>query len=232
MLNMLKLKTSPNHSKSLILGSQHSSSSNFTIFEKINSNRLKLPPHNLYILGNVPCFCPGKKIFILTLHTLRQSLDWPLISVLTSPNSSTRCMVAHWKKFHIILYLLWFMRKLLIVQILERWLLAGKNVPYKFLDDIASKLSTLHAVNRQFVCWQKNSQLLKLTIAWTMDPKKGYPRLHIVTHLCQFMGQNSEIWGGPKNLTKIWKNGTFGLKALPDPPSVSHPPQEWYHHVA
>ena len=28
-----------------------------------------------YILGNVSCFCPGKKIFILTLHTLRQSLD-------------------------------------------------------------------------------------------------------------------------------------------------------------
>ena len=38
MLNMLKLKTSPNHSKSLILGSGDSFSSNFNIFEKNNSN--------------------------------------------------------------------------------------------------------------------------------------------------------------------------------------------------
>ena len=32
-------------------------------------------------------------------------------------------------------------------------------------------------------------------------------------------------FGGPKNSTKILKNGTFGLKAPPDTPRVSHPPE-------
>ena len=75
MLNMLKLMASPNHSKSLILGSRDCFLSNFNIFEKINSKHLILQPQNLKILKNVPRFGPGKKFFILTLHTHRQSLD-------------------------------------------------------------------------------------------------------------------------------------------------------------
>ena len=75
MLNMLKLKTSPNHSKSLILGSRDSFLSNFNIFEKINSNYLTLQPQNPKILGTVPHFRPDKNVFILTLHTHRQSFD-------------------------------------------------------------------------------------------------------------------------------------------------------------
>ena len=47
MLNMIILKTSPNHSKSLNLGSGDSFSSNFTIFEKNNSNCLTLEAANL-----------------------------------------------------------------------------------------------------------------------------------------------------------------------------------------
>ena len=43
-----------------------------------------LQPRNPYILRDVPHFCPGKNFFILTLHTLRQPLDWPLIPILTS----------------------------------------------------------------------------------------------------------------------------------------------------
>ena len=43
-----------------------------------------LQSYNLYILRNVPRFHPSKNVFNLTLHTLRQSLDWPLISILTS----------------------------------------------------------------------------------------------------------------------------------------------------
>ena len=39
------------------------------------SNWPMLQLRNPYILGNVPCFCPGKEFFILTLHILRQSLD-------------------------------------------------------------------------------------------------------------------------------------------------------------
>ena len=39
------------------------------------SNQLTLQLRNPYILENVPRFRPGKKFFILTLHTVRQSLD-------------------------------------------------------------------------------------------------------------------------------------------------------------
>ena len=49
-------------------------------------------------------------------------------------------------------------RKSLITQILERWLLVAKKVPYKFPNNIASKLSTLHAVNWLFVCQPKNAE--------------------------------------------------------------------------
>ena len=66
-------------------------------------------------------------------------------------------------------------------------------------------MSNLYAVNRQFMCWPQNGQLqwpiTRMTIAQTPDPKKNCSiSLHIVTHLCQFMVQNSEIWGS-KNPT-------------------------------
>ena len=36
-------------------------------------------------------------------------------------------------------------------------------------------------------------------------PKKNCSvSLHVLTHLCQFMAQNFEIWGGQKNLTTFW----------------------------
>ena len=50
-----------------------------------------LQPRNLKILENVPRFHPIKNFFILTLHTLRQSLDWPLISILTSQPMHKMC---------------------------------------------------------------------------------------------------------------------------------------------
>ena len=53
------------------------------------------------------------------------------------------------------------MRKPLIAQILKRWLLVGKKVPYKFSNDIQSKLSTLHGVNQQFVCRAKNGKFFE-----------------------------------------------------------------------
>ena len=99
MLNILKLKASQNHSKSLILGSRDSFLSNFKIFEKINSNHSTLQPQNLKILENVPCFRPSKKFFILTLHTHKQSLDWPLISILTSQPIHEACS-SPWKTSH------------------------------------------------------------------------------------------------------------------------------------
>ena len=35
----------------------------------------------------------------------------------------------------------------------------------------------------------------------TRPQKKLFLHLHFVTYLCQFMTQNSEIWGGQKNPT-------------------------------
>ena len=89
--------------------------------------------------GNVGRFHPGNFFFILTLHTLRQSLDWPLTSFSTSQPKHGTCSNPSKKISHN------FMsspitRKLLIAQILERWLLVAKKVSYKFPNNIASKL--------------------------------------------------------------------------------------------
>ena len=110
--------------------------------------RLRKP----YILKNVPHFCRGKFFFILTLHTL-QLLDWPLMSISTSQPINETCSSLS-KKF----MSSQFKRKLLIAQILKRWLLVAKQVPYKFPNNIASKLLTLHAVNWWFVCQPKNAE--------------------------------------------------------------------------
>ena len=41
--------------------------------------------------------------------------------------------------------------------------------------------------------------ITRMTIARTPDPpQKSFISLHVVTHLCQFMAQNSEIWGVKK----------------------------------
>ena len=75
MLNMIILKTSPNHSKSLNLGSGDSFPSNFTIFEKNNSNCSTLGAANQKSHKDVPRFGPNHDFLILTLHTLKASLD-------------------------------------------------------------------------------------------------------------------------------------------------------------
>ena len=85
MLNMLKLKTSPNHSKSLILGSRDSFSS------KNNSNRLTLQAISWKFTEMCPVSAWVKIFFILTLHTYRQSLGWPLTTILTSQPIHEMC---------------------------------------------------------------------------------------------------------------------------------------------
>ena len=42
-----------------------------------------------------------------------------------------------------------------------------------------------------------------MSIAWTLDPKKSSLNVHIVTHLYQFMTQNSEIGGEGKKIPTI-----------------------------
>ena len=53
-----------------------------------------------------------------------------------------------------------------------------------------------------------------MAITWTLDAKKNKKssvNSHINTYLCQFMAQNSEIWGVKKivELFDILKIGTF-----------------------
>ena len=105
-------------------------------------------------------FRPSHFFFILTLHTLRQWSDWPLMSISTlQPKHETRSGPS--KKISRNYTSRQFTRKPLITEILERWLLVGKKVPYKFPNDIASKLSTLHGVNQQFVCRPKMANLFE-----------------------------------------------------------------------
>ena len=117
-------------------------------------------PTEKKIQGGMGRFRPHHFFFILTLHTLRQWLDWPLISVSTLQPKHEVCSGPS-KKISQNFTSCQFTRKPLIVEILKRWLLVGKKVPYKFPNDIASKLSTLHGVNWQFVCRPKNGKFFE-----------------------------------------------------------------------
>ena len=93
-------------------------------------------------------------------------------------------------------------------RILKRCLLIGRKVLYKSPNDIPFKLLTLHAINGWFVF----PRITQTAIARTPDPKKIKQKtvhsfsFHIVTPLCQFMAQNSEIWGvkGPCGLYPLY----------------------------
>ena len=153
---MLKLETSPNHSKSLISGSRDSFLSNFNTFEKINSNHLTLLPRNPKMLGNVPHFCPSKFFFILTLHTHRQSLDWPLISILTSRLIHEACS-GPWKTSHMFsIY-----EKTVSHKTSRKVSFGSYRGPLQIPIDIGPMSSTLHAVNGQFVFQPEKGQVLK-----------------------------------------------------------------------
>ena len=156
MLNMLQLKTSPNHSKSLILGSRDSFLSNFNIFEKNYSNHLMLWPRNSKILRNVPHFRPSKNFFILTLHTHRKSLDWPLISVLTSQPIYKACS-SPWKTSHMFsIY-----EKTINRKNSQKVSFGSYRGPLQIPIDIGPMSLTLHAVNGRFVFWPQKGHLLE-----------------------------------------------------------------------
>ena len=64
--------------------------------------------------------------------------------------------------------------------------------------------------------------ITRTAIARRPDPppkKNSSISLHVVTHLCQFMAQNSEIWGVKKirqlfGISKILKNGHFSAQQM------------------
>ena len=156
MLNMLKLKASPNHSKSLILGSKDFVLSNFDIFENINSNHLMLQPQNPKILRNVPCFCPSKNFFILTLHTRRKSLDWPLISILTSQPIHEMCS-SPWNTSHMFsIY-----KKTVNHKTSQKVSFGSYRGSLQIPIDIGPMSLTLHAVNRWFLFRPRKGHLLE-----------------------------------------------------------------------
>ena len=55
-----------------------------------------------------------------------------------------------------------------ITEILKKWLLVAKKVPYKFPNDIPLQMSTLHVVNGRFI-FRQNTET---AIARTLHPKK------------------------------------------------------------
>ena len=110
------------------------------------SNHLTLRPRNPKIHGNVPRFRPDKIFFILTLHTHRQSLDWPLISILTSQPIHEACS-GPWKASHMFsIY-----EKTINHKTSRKVSFGSYRGPLQIPIDIAPMSSTLHAINRQFV---------------------------------------------------------------------------------
>ena len=120
------------------------------------SNHLMLRPWNPKIHGNVPDFCPDKNFFILTLHTPRQSLDWRLISILTSQPIHEACS-GPWKTSHM------FSIYEKTVNHKTSWKVSFGSYrgPLQIPIDIRPMSSTLHAVNGQFVFWPRKGHLLE-----------------------------------------------------------------------
>ena len=120
------------------------------------SNCSTLRPLNPKIHGNVPHFCPSKNFFILTLHTHRQSLDWPLISILTSKPIHEVCS-SPWKTSHMFsIY-----EKTVNRKTSQKVSFGSYRGPLQIPIDIGPMLLTLHAINGWFVFQSQNGQLLE-----------------------------------------------------------------------
>ena len=120
------------------------------------SNCLMLRPWNPEIHGNVPHFHPNKHFFILTLHTHRQFLDWPLISILTSQPIHKMCS-GPWNTSHIFL----IYEKTVNHKTFQKVSFGNYRDPLQIPIDIGPMLSTLHAVNGWFVFRPQKGHLLK-----------------------------------------------------------------------
>ena len=120
------------------------------------SNHSMLWPWNPKIHRNVPCFCPDKFCFILTLHTHRKSLDWPLISILTFQPIHKACG-SPWKTSHMFsIY-----EKTVNCKTSQKVSFGSYRGPLQIPIDIGPMSSTLRAVNRQFVFWYQKGHLLE-----------------------------------------------------------------------
>ena len=120
------------------------------------SNRSTLRPRNPKIHRNVPNFCPNKNFFILTLHIYWQSLDWPLISILTSQPIHEVCS-GPWKTSHMFL----IYEKTVYCKTSWKASFGSYRGPLQIPIDIGPMSSTLHAVNGRFVFWPQKGHLLE-----------------------------------------------------------------------
>ena len=110
------------------------------------SNRSMLRPRNPKTHRNVPRFHPGKIFFILTLHTHRQSLDWPLISILTSQPIHKVCS-GPWTTSHMFsIY-----KKTVNRKTSQKVSFGSYRGPLQIPIDIGPMSSTLHDINGRFV---------------------------------------------------------------------------------
>ena len=122
---MLKFKTSPNHSKSLILGSRDSFLSNFIIFEKIQitwhySPKTRKSSEMCPVSAPVKIFSFWHYIPIDNHWTDHSYQFWP-------PNPYMRHAAAHERQ----VICSQITRKPLIAKLLKRCLLVATGVPYK-----------------------------------------------------------------------------------------------------
>ena len=120
------------------------------------SNPSTLRPRNPKIHGNVPRFCPNKHFSILTLHTNRQSLDWPLISILTSQPIHEVCS-SPWKTSHMFsIY-----EKTVNCKTSRKVSFGSYRGPLQIPIDIGPMSLTLHAVNGRFMFRPRKGHLLE-----------------------------------------------------------------------
>ena len=150
-----------------------------------------LQPRNPKIFGNVPHFCPSKNFFILTLHTHRQSLDWPLISILTSQPTHEACS-GPWKTSHMFL----IHQKTINHKTSWKVSFGSYRGPLQIPIDIGPMLSTLHARNMICVSAPKGP-LTRAAITRTVVNMEFCLNFHStksdrLTPSCKFIGQNSE----------------------------------------
>ena len=120
------------------------------------SNRSMLWLQNPKIHGNVPRFHPDKNFFILTLHTHRQSWDWPLMSILTSQPIHKACS-GPWTTSHMFL----IYEKTINHKTSWKASFGSYRGPLQIPIDIGPMSSTLHAVNGWFVFQPQKGHLLE-----------------------------------------------------------------------
>ena len=120
-------------------------------------------PWNPKILRNVPHFRPSKNFFILTLHTHKQSLDWPLISILTSQPIHEACS-GPWKTNHMFL----IYEKTVNRKTSQKVSFGSYRDPLQIPIDIGPMSLTLHAINGRFVFQESKWPVTWMAITWTL----------------------------------------------------------------